>query len=163
MTPFDYAVIAVLLGSLLLGFWRGVVGEVLVLAGWILAFIVARQFGDTLADSFLVSITDPTLRHLAGWALAFIGVLIAISLVRVLFRGVLRAAGLGTLDRFLGVFFGLARGGLVVLLIVAAAGMTPLPNHPWWKQATFSPYLEQAVLASAPWLPDEVNNRIRFN
>ncbi|MEY4593093.1 MAG: hypothetical protein RIR18_1988 [Pseudomonadota bacterium] len=163
MTLFDYVVIAALLASLLLGFWRGVVGEVLTLAGWVVGFLVARRFGGWVAEQFLTGIfADSTLRSIAGWVAAFIGVLLVFSLLRMALRGLLRVVGLGMVDRLFGLLFGLVRGGLLVLLGVAIAGMTPLPEKDWWKQALLSPYFEQAVLFAAPWLPAEVNSRVHF-
>lgn len=164
MTAFDYFVIAVLLGSMALGFMRGVVGEVLTLAAWILAFLVARKYGVQLGEQFLQSaLSDSNVRALSGWALTFVGVLLAMSLLRLTLKGLLRAVGMGGFDRVLGLAFGLVRGGLLLLALVAVAGMTPLPSQSWWKSAQLSPYLEHAVLIAAPWLPDEVNSRIRFN
>ena len=52
MTAFDYAVLAVIAASALLGLWRGVVGEVLALAAWVVAFFVARA--DRCIDEVLV-------------------------------------------------------------------------------------------------------------
>lgn len=164
MTGFDYFVIVLLIGSMVLGFMRGVVGEVLTLAAWILAFLVARKYGVQLGEQFLQSsLNDANVRALTGWALTFLGVLLAMSLLRLTLRGLLRAVGMGGFDRVLGLAFGLARGSLLVLALTAVAGMTPLPSQAWWQNAKLSPYLEQAVLVAAPWLPDEVNSRIRFN
>jgi membrane protein required for colicin V production len=164
MTQFDYLVIGTLAASMLLGFWRGVVGEVLTLAGWVVGYLVAKHFGGWIADRFLGTVfADPTLRVIAGWIVAFLAVLLLFALLRAALRGLLRVVGLGMIDRLFGLFFGLARGGLLVLLGVTIAGMTPLPTNDWWKHALLSPYLEKAVLFSAPWLPVEVNSRIRFN
>ena len=47
MTYFDYFVIAVLVISLLLGLWRGMIGEIIALTAWVLAFIAAREWGSS--------------------------------------------------------------------------------------------------------------------
>jgi membrane protein required for colicin V production len=74
----------------------------------------------------------------------------------------LKASGLRPLDRVLGALFGVARGALVVLVLVLLAGLTPLPQQQWWRQALFAPPLETAVLAVMPWLPPELAKRIRY-
>lgn len=164
MTLFDYVVITILLASLLLGFWRGVVGEVLTLAGWVAGFLLARQFGSWAGEQFLTQFfADTTLRNVAGWVAVFVVVLLLFAMLRAALRGLLRVAGLGMLDRLSGLIFGLARGVLITLLGVAVAGMTPLPGKDWWKQALLSPYCEQGVALAAPWLPDDINSRIRFD
>ena len=45
MTGFDYAIIAILAASVVLGAWRGMVSEVMSLAAWVVAFLVAREWG----------------------------------------------------------------------------------------------------------------------
>ena len=49
MTVFDFAVIAILLLSSLLGLWRGLIYEVLSLLGWPLAFVLSRMFAADVA------------------------------------------------------------------------------------------------------------------
>jgi len=52
MTWLDYAVIAVLLLSIAWGAWRGLVHELLSLAGWIMAFLAGNLFAAPLAEMF---------------------------------------------------------------------------------------------------------------
>ncbi len=162
MTLFDWVVLGVIVASLLLGLWRGVVGELLALAAWILAFFAALEFGATVGQSVFSGIADPALRSLAGYAGLFVGVLVLMALLRLAVRGLIKALGLGLSDRLLGMVFGALRGVLVVVLGVAVAGMTPAPRQGWWRQATLAPPLETAVLAMKPWLPADVAKRIRF-
>lgn len=161
MTVFDYAVVFVVAASLLLGLWRGVVGEIIALTAWIAAFLAAKWWGATVAEGFS-TIADPSLRVLAGWLVVFIAVLVAMALLRLALQGMLKALGLTLTDRLLGVIFGVARGLAIVLVLVALGGMTSLPKERWWSDAYFAPPLETAVLASKPWLPAEVAKRIRF-
>ena len=161
MTAFDYGVIAILLASLALGLWRGLIGEVLALLAWVLAGLAAWQLGPEVGG-LITAIADPGLRVLAGYAAVFVGVLIVLALVRLAVRGLLKALGLTAVDRVLGVVFGVARGLLIVFILVAIGGMTSLPKEAWWRNASLSPPLETAVLASKPWLPPEAAKRVRF-
>ena len=161
MTAFDYGVIGIIVASLALGLWRGLVGEVLALLAWILAGLAAWRFGHQVGAT-ITAIADPAWRVLAGYALVFIGVLLVLALVRYAVRGLLKALGLTAVDRALGVIFGIARGLLIVFILVAVGGMTSAPKQSWWAEAQFAPPLETAVLASKPWLPPEVAKRIRF-
>jgi membrane protein required for colicin V production len=102
------------------------------------------------------------LRIVAAWVSIFIVVLVLMSLLRLAVRGLLKALGLSLSDRLLGFVFGAARGLIIVLVIVAVAGMTMVPKEKWWSDAYFSAPLETAVLAGKPWLPPEVSKRIRF-
>lgn len=161
MTVFDYVVLGVVLASLVLGLWRGLVGEVLALAAWILAILAAWQFGPEIG-ALITAIPDPGFRVLAGYAAVALGVLMLVALVRFAVRGLLKALGLSAADRALGVLFGIARGLLIVFILVAVGGMTSAPTQPWWTEARLSPPLETAVLASKPWLPPEAAKRIRY-
>lgn len=162
MTVFDYVVIAIVLASAALGLWRGVVGEIIALVAWVLAFLAAKWWGTELAQVFFSGISDPAVRICAAWASVFVVVLILMSLLRLAVRGLLKALGLSLSDRLLGIVFGMARGLVIVMALVAVGGMTLVPKERWWTEAYFSAPLETSVLASKPWLPPEVSKRIRF-
>lgn len=163
MTAFDYVVVAIVSASVLLGVWRGVVGEVIALVAWVFAFFAAKWWGDEVARRFLAGIiADPVLRIVAAWVAVFVVVLLLMALLRLAVRGLLKALGLSPTDRLLGVIFGLARGLLIVLVLVAVGGMLSMAKEKWWSEAYFSAPLETAVLAGKPWLPPEVAKRIRF-
>jgi membrane protein required for colicin V production len=162
MTPFDYAVIGIMLASMMLGAWRGVLGEIIAVAAWVLAFFAAKWWGGAFARALLGGIGDPLLRLAVAWVLIFVIVLLLMALARLAVQGLIRALGLSVSDRALGVLFGAARGGLIVLLLVALGGMLSLSGERWWTGASLSAPLETAVLACKPWLPPELANRIRF-
>jgi len=163
MAVFDYVVIGIVALSLMLGMWRGVVTELIALAAWVLAFLTALEFGDMTGDLLFFKIADPAVRLLAGCVLLFVVVLVVMALLRIAVNNMVKALGLTLSDRLLGMFFGLARGVVVVIALVAAGGLTSAPQQPWWKQATLAPPLETAVLAAKPWLPDDLAKRIRFS
>ena len=163
MAVFDYAVIGIVALSLVLGLWRGVVSELIALAAWVLAFMAALEFGALTGQLLFAGIAAPAIRALAGCALVFVGVLVVMSLLRLAVHSMVKALGLSLSDRLLGMFFGLARGVLVVMALVAAGGLTSAPQQPWWKQATLAQPLETAVLVAKPWLPDDLAKRIRFS
>ncbi len=163
MATFDYVVLGIVAISLVLGLWRGVVSELIALAAWVLAFLAALEFGAPAGKLVFTGIADPAVRALAGCALIFISVLVLMSLVRLAVRSMVKALGLSLSDRLLGMFSGLARGVLLVMLLVAAGGMTSAPQQLWWKEATLAPPLETAVLVAKPWLPDDLAKKIRFS
>jgi membrane protein required for colicin V production len=162
MTAFDYAVLTILLASVLLGLWRGVVSELLSLAAWVVAFLVAREMAADVAGRLGAYVAEPGMRLAAAYVLIFVGVLIVFAVARMLISLMLKAVGLGLLDRLLGGAFGVLRGGVVVLVAVLVAGMTPLPKTEWWRNAVLAPPLETAVIAAKPWLPADAAKRIRF-
>ena len=90
----DYTILAVLALSVLMGLWRGFIGEVLALVCWVLAFWVAWMFGPALAEQFSASISTPSVRVLLAYALCFVTVLIAGAIVAFLMRKLVEGSGL---------------------------------------------------------------------
>ena len=162
MTAFDYVVLAIAAASLLIGLWRGVVSEILALVAWVVAFIAARAIATQVGTALQAWVADPGLQYVAGFAVVFLGVLIAFAVLRLALKTLLRVVGLGPADRVLGGVFGLARAAAIVVALVLAGGLPAAPQQDWWRQATLSPPLETAVIALKPWLPQAVAKRIRY-
>lgn len=162
MTAFDYCVLAILGISVLLSLARGFVRELVSLAGWIVAFMVANSFAAQFAPMLPSFITGESLRMLLAFAALFLATLLAMGLVAMAASALTKTAGLGLADRFLGSLFGLMRGFLVVLLIVLAAGLTALPQEPFWRKAVLSGPLEIAAMMAIPWLPQDLSKHINF-
>ena len=163
MTGFDYVAIGIVGFSLLFGLWRGVVGEIIALVAWGLAIVAAVEFGAMVGVRLFAGIGDPAVRTLVGCVVIFVGVLVTMSLVRMLINRMVKALGLSVSDRILGMIFGLLRGVLVCMVLVGLGGMTSAPTQAWWRGATLVAPLETAVLAIKPWLPDDLAKRIRFS
>ncbi|MFA7282305.1 MAG: CvpA family protein [Sterolibacterium sp.] len=159
---FDCAVAAILVLSALLGLWRGIVSEILALLAWVAAFFAAKIWGGQAAEILSAWLRDPALRQVLGFVAVFALTLLLFSAVRFFLSRLLRAVGLGLVDRFLGVLFGLVRGLLIALAGVMLGGLTEFPRQTWWREAILAPPLETAVLAFKPWLPPQVAQKIRY-
>lgn len=162
MTGFDYAVMAALTLSVLLGGFRGMIREVIHLGGWIAALLLAVGFAGTFSAALPQELGHPALRLVAAFAILFLGTLLVTSALALVLGELVRSAGLGVADRLLGAGFGLARGVVIVLGCVLLGGLTTLPQEPFWKQAVLSPPLETAAIMVLPFLPDELGRKIRY-
>ena len=130
---------------------------------WVLACFAAYHFGGEVGQAlFSSSIGDAGLRGLAGCAVVFVGVLVVMAIGRLAASGMIKALGMGVSDRLLGLVFGVARGVLIAMVLVAVGGMTSAPKQPWWSNAMLAQPMEIAVMAVLPWLPPDVAKRIRF-
>jgi len=134
LTPFDWTCIAVLAGSLLLGLWRGLVHEMLSLAGWLLAFVAAQRLGPLLAP-YLGSEGAQALRTALAFAIVFIATVVVFSLFTRWVKSLVSAAGLRPIDRLLGAVFGVLRGLVVLAVMALLVVMTPLRQGDWWQQS----------------------------
>ncbi len=163
MNWLDYAVIAVLVVSMAWSAMRGVVREIISLGGWIIAFLAANLFAGPLAQHLPQAISPDALRTLVAFIAIFIVALICTALVGVLMARLVSAVGLGALDKGLGALFGIARGAILVMAAVLAAGLTSAPLQPWWKGSMSGEPLKRAALALKPWLPDSFAQRLRYD
>lgn len=161
MSWLDYAALGVLALSTAWGVWRGLVREVISLAGWILAFLAANLFAPPLAEA--LPIAQPDLRVIVAFVAIFIVTLTLATLAALLLSKALKAAGLAGLDRTLGGLFGVARALLIALAFALVAGLTSLPQHPIWKQSVSGPMLGRAALQLKPWLPPALAGRLRYD
>jgi membrane protein required for colicin V production len=162
MTLFDLAVIAIVGLSILLSVIRGLVREVLALAAWVVAFLAANVLAAKVVPWMPEALASEELRLLAAFVCVFIGVLIVMSLLAMLASKLVKNAGLGMEDRLLGAGFGLARGLLVVMILVLLAGLTPIPRQAVWRNAILSGPLEGLAVAIKAWLPAELAQRITY-
>ena len=156
MNWFDVAIIATLALSILVGLWRGFIGEVMALACWVLAFWIAWMFGPSLADRFSASISVPSVRVLLAYALCFIAVLIAGAIVAFLLRKLVSGSGLSGTDRLLGMVFGLVRGAALVVLVVLLMKFTPVVRDDWWQNSRMLPTFDRGARWVTTMLPERV-------
>ena len=135
LTAVDWILLAVLGLSFLLGLWRGIVQEVLSLAGWVAAFYVSQMYAPLAAAWLPMEGSSQMLRYAAGFVVVFIAVLVATVLISWVIKKLISAVGLGPLDRLLGSLFGLMRGVVILLAVTVLVGMTPMRETMAWKQA----------------------------
>ncbi|WP_124949311.1 CvpA family protein [Sulfuriferula thiophila] len=162
MTTFDLVVLGIVVLSMMLGAMRGGVKEILSLAAWIVAFLLAKSFADVAAVWMPAMISSPALRYLGGFILVFVIVMAVAMLLSLLLAESLKAAGLGALDRLLGILFGAVRGAAIVLMLVLLAGLTALPKTELWQHSLLAPSLVKLAVMAKPWLPDSLVQHIHF-
>lgn len=154
MNAIDWICLGLLLASLLLGAWRGLVYEVLAISGWVAAFIVARWVGPTVGHGLPMGEVGAPLREAAGFVLVFIAVAFICGMLATLARLATKKMGMRPVDRTFGAAFGLARGLLLLLLLAALLRMTPLREETWWQTAASTPWLEMGLAYLQPILPE---------
>ena len=152
----DYVVLAIIAISILVGAIRGFVKEAFSLAVWAAAFLVAFQFSGVLAMQLESHIELPSARTSLAFAGLFILVLLVGGLVTFLVGKLVEKTGLDGTDRLLGGVFGGVRGLAIVLAIILIAGLTPVPQDPWWQQSRTIQSLMPLAEWSAQFLPDYI-------
>ena len=153
----DLFLLALLLLSAAVGFWRGLFFEVMSLLGWVVAYFAAVWFSPVAAPHIPVGTPGGALNQLASVIGVFVAVLIVWALLSRLLRMLLRATPLSLIDRLLGAMFGVIRGVLILLLIYAAVGWTPWSRSEAWAQSQVRPWLAVACKTLVPLLPASWN------
>lgn len=174
----DIVVVIVLLFSAAVSFWRGLIREVLTIAGIaggiIAAYVCGPLLVPTMRGWFGVvdgeepqALFGPLTYEMAADATAYVGILVVVvillSFISHFISEFVRHIGLGALDRTLGVLFGLARG---ILLL----GVIYLPFSYLLSDEQKTEYLEPTksyvyLEATSQWLmtymPGEVEEALK--
>ncbi len=147
--------------SALIGLARGLIREVLSLAIWALAFLLAWRYYPRLAPELAPWLPGETSRQAASFAVLGLGAVLAGGLIGYLLTALIELAGLRGTTRLLGGLFGLARGALIVTMVAFLAALTPLAEQPAWRDSQWVgrfQVLAQRLLAA---VPPEIEDRIR--
>ena len=131
----DIVIPGIIAISALFSLIRGFVREALSLLGWMAAFWIALTFSKDLADLFLSGISLPSLRIVVAFTILFVLTLVIMALINNLAGQLIKKTGLSGTDRMIGVIFGVARGVLVVSVLVLLAGFTTMSQDPWWQES----------------------------
>jgi len=158
----DYILLAIITISALLSLWRGFVKEALSLASWIVALWVALLFFHDLANWLARWIDTPSIRDGLGFGLLFVITVLIGGLVGHLAGQLVAKTGLTATDRVLGMLFGIARGVVIVAVMVLLAGLTSLPQDPWWQESLLLTHFQDVALWLRSFLPADIAENIRF-
>ncbi|TXI70355.1 MAG: CvpA family protein [Limnohabitans sp.] len=144
----------ILLLSLVVGAWRGLVHELMSLAGWVAAFVLAQWLADDVARWLPVwREAAVQVRYALSFVLVFVASMLAAAVVSWLLGKVVSTAGLRPVDRSLGGIFGLARGLVVLLVLAVVVHLVGMRSEPWWRESHMTPVLELLLAGIKPVLP----------
>lgn len=122
-TLVDGGVAVIILISAILAYSRGLVREILSIAGWVVAAIAAYMLTPTvepllkevpILSDFISG--SCVLSLIIAFAVVFAIALIVVSIFTPLFSGMIQKSAVGGIDQGLGFLFGVARGILLVLI-----------------------------------------------
>ena len=136
-TLIDGAIALMVIVSGILAYSRGLIRELLAIAGWIIAAMVAFGLAPSVEVPYLGDIVGDSceLTIIAAFAAVFAVTLMIVALFTPLFSSLIRNSVLGGIDQGFGFFFGVLRGILLVavaLLVfqqVVPAGDVPMVDN----------------------------------
>ena len=139
MTQVDTLILAVIAISSAFGVWRGFIKETLSLLSWIAALLVSRVYSEPLAGLLESLIADPSVRYVTAFSVLFVLIIMLGTALNHFMSKLLVVTGLKTLDRLLGAVFGVARGTVIVLVVLFILNVF-VSGSEWWQQSTLIPY-----------------------
>lgn len=160
LTWLDYAIIGIILISVLIGIVRGFVREALSLASWVLAFWVGFTYTTPMAAFLTRYIETPGLRIGVAFAVLFLGTLLIAGAIGFLIAHLVEKVGLSTTDRALGTVFGFGRGALFVAVLLVVGTLISLNQYPWWEQSKLLPLFEPVVAWLEGFLPTGIATNV---
>jgi membrane protein required for colicin V production len=158
----DYAILAILVVSAGISVLRGFLREAISLLGWVLAFWLALTFADDIGALLAGHIAQPSMRHGVAFFAIVVVSLVATAIVMYLVRLIIDKTEITGTDRALGIVFGIARGIVIVAILVLLAGLTDVPKDPWWRESTFLPHFQVLAVELQSLLPTDVARLFQY-
>ena len=141
----DYCIIATVVISAIMGLLRGLLREVIAVASWVLAVLLAWHFSYVLEPHLGGLMANSEARPWAARTLIFLGVLLVGSAIGAILGHFVRLSILSSVDRFLGFLFGLVRGVVVVGVAVIICQVLRLEDEAWWRHSVLMPWGEDTA------------------
>lgn len=163
MTIADALIVLAVATSVVIGLIRGFVVEVMALVVWAFAIFASLMFAPKLTDALAGAIETPSARIFLAYALVFVGTLLVGAVVTWLLRKLVEGTGLSGTDRLLGGVFGIARGAVLVVVVVLMLGLTPFPRDAWWRESRLLPHVVVLAERARAWLPERIAAQIRLD
>lgn len=135
----DIVILIITVLSSAFGLWRGLIKEVLSLLSWVAALLVSRVYSEPLSGLMTGMIENDGIRYVTAFAVLFITVMMLGTFLNFLMSKLLTVTGLKLADRLLGAAFGVARGVIIVLVILFITSMF-VSETELWQQSQLIPY-----------------------
>jgi membrane protein required for colicin V production len=163
MTWVDGVVLAVLLVSAVLAYFRGMVREVLGVGAWAGAIVVAILAEPMMQPLAIEYVQPPWLAAGLAIGAVFLVVLVVLQVLIAWLAAKVQRSALGGVDRALGLVFGLVRGAVVVVLAYIVGGLLMPAGNQWpepVRQARFLPPTADGARWVVARLPPDFRPRL---
>ena len=150
----DLGILAIVLISTIISALRGFTKDAISLSAWVLAFVIAIGLSDRLALILPQAIENPKLRLGIAVSILFIATLMMGYLANFLLAGVIDLLRMRSLDKSLGVLFGLLRGLVIICLLLILGAFIGLNETAWWHRSSLVPLIQVLLEMLAPLFPD---------
>lgn len=160
MALIDWAIVIILIVSVLGAAKHGFFVEAFSLAGVILGLLLASWNYQKILPWIDSWVHSPGVAEAIAFIVIAIAVMVIAGLAGRLIRWSVHSIGLGWADRFIGAIFGLLKGCVLVTLGVMAITAF-LPHVTWMERSKLAPYFLSVAHEASVVTPAELGERIR--
>lgn len=153
----DLVIVAIIGLSMITGFIRGFIKELIALSVWLLAIWVAYHYAPMLEPSLQKYIQDKTARTIVAFVLLLLGILIAGGILNAFLSFILRGSGLSGVDRLLGMVFGFVRGVFIIALLIVIIKMTSMSSEQYFRDSQLYTRFTPVVNWLFGWVPQLIS------
>jgi membrane protein required for colicin V production len=142
MVTLDYIILAIVLISAITGLIQGFLREACSLVTWVLGVWLAWKLGPMVAPHLGGALRVEPYGLWAGRAIVFVAVLVIGAIIGATVNHFVRLSMFSGLDRFLGLVLGVARGVVIVGVVIILAQAVRMDGEAWWKKSRLVPLAE---------------------
>nr|WP_283397665.1 CvpA family protein [Wielerella bovis] len=163
MTTFDLITLGILLCCIIVSVMRGLVGEVLAFASFIIGLLIAKMFAADVADIIFTSMRPREIAVIFAFVITYIVARVCVAILHEMLDLFIKKTRLSHINRILGGILGAIKGVIIISIGTLACSFSELPSHPEWVNAKTSPFFEKTAMLGTPYLPSFLADQIQFN
>ena len=160
LSIFDWALVLIVLVSILQAIAQGFFYEFFSLAGVVVGYLLAAWEYPRVAGWYAQHVNSQWTADIAGFFTIFLAVVVLAGIIGRMASRVVRAVGLRWFDRLLGAVFGFVRGAVMTTVVVLALAAFA-PQWGWLQQSRVAPFLLVSGRALIWAAPADLRQRFR--
>ncbi|WP_304985221.1 CvpA family protein [Coxiella-like endosymbiont] len=154
----DFTIIGIIVFSIIISFFRGFVREAILLVIWIGAIVIVFKFSEPVQIHLRPWINSDSLRYAAAFGILLLAVFIFGIFINLIVHALVKKTGLTITDRLLGIFFGAARGFLIVAVFLMFVSVGNIKDGTAVGQSQLASKFEPIVTWLNQFLPCQLKN-----
>jgi membrane protein required for colicin V production len=158
----DVSIITLIFLSGMISFFYGFIEELFSFLSWSFSFLITLIFLDEMTGLLTSVISFADLRIGVAFIILFFVSFIIFKWISYLIINSIGPTPLSTSERVVGVFFGIGRGNVFVILLIFLAGLTQLPTKTVWQDSLLISYVEPVVIFLRSQLPLNIATEFNF-
>ena len=153
MGVFDVILLGFVALSAVVGLYRGFIAECLTLSSWFIAGLLTYLYSGIFATMLMPYLHSHTLSLVVMSLMMITVLMIFTKLLGRILAAVMTSLGLKTLDHIMGLGFGMVRGWLLLMAVIAVMVLLHLDHDIWFQQSVIVPHVKLSSARFASWVP----------